>query len=211
MSVDVIVLGAGGHARVVIDALQRLGARIVGVVADEVSASWPHNLAPLLGDEAWLARHPRAGIALANGVGGLVPMGNRASLFLGLKRAGFSFFTVVHPRAIVAEAASIGEGSFVAAGAIVQAGARIAANCVINTGAIVDHDCRLSDHAQIAPGAVLAADVKVGAGAYVGAGATVLQGRTLGEACQVAAGAVVVKDVAPRALVLGVPARERRA
>jgi len=206
MSVDVIVLGAGGHARVVIDALQRLGARIVGVVADQVSASWPRDLAPLLGDEAWLARHSRDGIALANGVGGLVPMGNRASLFLGLKRHGFSFLTVVHPRAIVADAASIGEGSFVAAGAIVQAGARVAANCII-----VDHDCRLADHAQIAPGAVLAADVKVGAGAYVGAGATILQGRTLGEACQVAAGAVVVKDVAPRALVLGVPARERRA
>src|SRR5262249_8966302 len=99
MSADVILLGAGGHARGVIDALQLLGGRIAGVVADEVSPSWPRDLAPLLGDEAWLTRRARDGIALANGVGGLVPMGNRASLFLGLKSRGFSFLTVVHPRA----------------------------------------------------------------------------------------------------------------
>jgi acetyltransferase-like isoleucine patch superfamily enzyme len=159
----------------------------------------------VVGDEAWLTRRSREGIALANGAGGLVPMGNRASLFLGLKSHGFSFLTVVHPRALIADAASIGEASFVAAVAMVQAGARVAANCITNTGAIVDHDCRLADHAQIAPGAVLAADVKVGAGAAI------LPGRTPGEARQVAAGTVAVNDVAPRALVLSVPARERRA
>lgn len=210
MSNGVIVVGNGGHARVVIDALQVLGIPIAGVVAESASSRDRGTGMPLLGDDAWLARRGPREVRLVNGIGGIVPMGRRAEIFDDLKRQGFTFVTVIHPTATIADGTNnIGEGSFIAAGSVVQVGARVGLNCVINTGAIVDHDAVVEDHAQVGPGAVLAGEVTVRKGAYVGAGATVLQGRTLGEACQVGAGAVVTKDVAANKLVLGVPAREK--
>lgn len=204
---DVFILGAGGHASVVIDALEKLKIKIAGVVGPRDDCR--DSGLVLLGDDEWLRKRGPKGVTLVNGLGGLTPFGDRSKKYELYKSEKFSFLTVIDPNAIVSKHASIGEGSFIAAGAVVQTQARIGQNCIVNTGALVDHGCLVEDHVQIAPGAVLAGDVTLRRGVYVGLGAKILQGKHVGELSQIAAGAVVVRNIQPRMLALGVPAREQ--
>jgi UDP-perosamine 4-acetyltransferase len=206
MSSRIVVLGAGGHARVVIDALQCAGADVSGIVA-------PAPAEPVLGvtwlgtDESLLAGAERP--RLANGIGSVDASPTRAALFDRFVAAGFTFVNVIHPSATVARSARLGAGVQILAGAVVQPGAILGTNVIVNTRASVDHDCVVGDHAHIAPGATVSGDVTIGTGAHVGAGATVLQGRAIGARAVVGAGAVVDRDVPAGVVVVGVPARAR--
>lgn len=205
-----VILGGGGHARVVIDSLQAAqGIRVHGVV-DPDSSLWGTTLleVPILGGDDLLAALLREGVGrFIVGVGGTGDNRPRQRLFELALRHGLRPLTVIHPAAIVSRWAMIGDGSQLLPGSVVNAGAELGVNVIVNTGSIVEHDCRIGDHVHVATGAVLASTVRIGPRAHIGAGATLRQGIVIGADAVVGAGAVVVKEVAPGQVVVGVPAR----
>ena len=207
MTLPVIVLGAGGHAAVVVDTLLDCGMRLLGLVDPAPPAGRDAILGvQVLGDESVLERYSPQDLQLANGVGGATGAEARRAAYERLAGRGFRFVTVVHRFAYVARGAALADGVQVMAGAIVQPFAAIGPNTIVNTRASIDHDCVVGAHVHIAPGATLSGGVSVGDGAHVGVGATVKQGVTIGAGALVAAGAVVIRDVAAGARVMGVPA-----
>lgn len=189
----VAVFGAGGHAKVVVDAIERNAGFAVACVVDDN----PQPGAMVLG-------HPVAGgrealLARRGAIDGvIVAIGdNRARMEVArwLEAEGFALQKVVHPAAVVAPSAMIAAGTLVMPGAVVNAEARIGANAIINSGAVVEHDCVVGDGVHVAPGAVLCGGASVGAGTLVGAGAVVLPGVKVGPALLVKAGTVAVRNV----------------
>ncbi|MNX97894.1 putative acetyltransferase EpsM [compost metagenome] len=209
MNREVLLLGAGGHARVIIDTLQCLGVSILGVLDAAVEMHGQSILGvPVLGGDDLLADFSPSSVELVNGLGSIANTTARRGLFHRQKSQGFRFSTVVHPSAVVSPQAQLLEGAQVMAGAVIQTGCRIGVNVLVNTGALVDHDCTIGDHVHLAPGVTLSGGVEIGDGVHVGTGATIIQGRHIGNESLVAAGAVVVDHVAMKTLVMGVPARE---
>lgn len=205
--VRVILLGAGGHAKVVLDALQSRNIQIAGVadprLASECARTW--RGIDVLGDDEAVLALPPDGVCLVNGIGS-VPGGTsnlRHSVFSRYSQAGYQFLTVIHAHSFVSASASLGEGVQIMAGAVVQADVTIGANTLINTSASVDHDCTLGSHCHIAPGTTICGGVNIGDAVHVGTGASVVQGVSLGTASLVGAGVTVRKDVAPGTRFVG--------
>ena len=191
-ALPVIVLGGGGHARVLLDALELLSVKVLGV-----TDAFPNDLdrsqlkVKILGmDEAVLKYGPEE-IRLVNGLGSIGDTAKRTKLFNVFKNKGYQFAGVVHPSAVLAKDVQLSEGVQVMAGAVVQTGCRIGRNVVINTRASVDHDTILEDHVFVAPGVTLSGGVFVGEGSHVGTGATLIQGCRLGKNCFVNARSIV--------------------
>lgn len=211
MSAPVIIVGAGGHARVVTDALLARGTRVLGFTEANPARHRTEVLGlPVLGDDSVLVRYKPDEVRLVNGIGGVGRRGDTSARRTAQRRfveSGWQFATVVHPDAIVSPHAHLGGGVHVLAGAIVQPGARIGDGCIVNTGAIAEHDVVLGAFTHLAPGAVVCGDVVIGTDSHIGAGAVVRQGLRLGASTVVGAGAVVVKDCEGLCLLIGVPAR----
>lgn len=204
---DLVMLGAGAHARVLLSALRLTGHRVVGcIAADGPDGNWPKEIAYLGPDSALRSLDPGP-IALVSGIGGVGSNARRRLIFERAKAAGFAFHSVVHPHALVADDVEIGEGAVIMMGAILQAGCIVGPNAIVNTGAIVDHHGRIGAHAHIAPGASLSGNVRIGDGAHVGTGASVIQGVSIGEDAVLGAGSVVIADIPARGCFAGVPAR----
>lgn len=209
MTRPVIILGAGGHAKVLISALRLQSVPMLGATdADGGKRGQLLLDVPVLGDDEEIMKHGAETIFLVNGVGAVRVDPLRSLLFERFSGRGYKFVNVIHPSAVVCADATIAEGAQVMAGVVIQPGCNIGKNAVINTGATVDHDCYIGDHVHIAPGVTLSGGVRVGEGSHVGVGATVIQGVTIGRTCTVAAGAVVVRNVPDGATVAGVPAKE---
>lgn len=209
MNQPLIILGAGGHARVVATVARRCGWQVVAIL-DRVGAAKPEEIDGILvsGPYAEASRHRAAGVrhaALAIG-----DNDERAALFSQLSQEGFLFPGLQHPSAIVEDNARIGEGTLICAGAIIGAMARVGRNVIVNTGAIVDHECEIGDHAHLAPGCRLAGRVRVGEGTMVGIGTTVREKIRIGSRSTVGAGSVVVADIPDRVVAFGCPARVMR-
>lgn len=208
MSLPLIVLGAGGHAKVLLDALLASSARIIGIVDPEPALAGATLLGvPVLGGDEIVAGHAPGAIRLVNGLGSVGYPARRQALFDRFKEQGYAFASVIHPGAIVAADTILGEGVQVMAGAVIQPGCRLGRNVIVNTRAAVDHDCGIGDHVHIAPGVTLSGGVRIGASSHVGTGATVIQGICIGERSLVGAGALLVKDVPAGVTVVGVPAK----
>src|SRR5262245_56695603 len=178
-----IGIGAGGHARMLLESLQgRDDVEIVGLLDADPAMKGRQVLGvPVLGGDEMLAGLARGGVRHAFlGVGAVGDNSRRRKVFESVRELGFEFIAVIHPTAILSPSAEIGGGTCVFPGAIVGAGARLGSNVIVNTGAIVEHDCSLGDHVHVASGAVLAGGVSVDEGAHVGAGATVKQGVRIG-------------------------------
>lgn len=205
-----VVLGAGGHAKEVIEAMRACGIADPYAVLGHNSRLRGKDVlgAPIRGDDGVLPQLLSEGVTcFVVGLGGVGDNKPRQRLYeIGL-HYGLRPINVVHPSAICSPSARVGEGTVLLAGSIVNAGVVIGANVIVNTGAIIEHDCVLGDHVHVATGARLAGTVRVEKGAHVGIGATIRQCLTIGEGAIVGAGAVVVKDVAPGSVVVGVPAR----
>ncbi len=203
---EIVVYGAGGHARVLIDVLRLNNADFRGKVVDDDPSLHGRSSDGFVILPATELTDP-VSCRLANAVGSAGLPGSRQAVFQQMRAKGFAFAVVTHPSAVVASNATIGEGAQLMAGSIVQPGAEIGANTLINTRVSVDHDCVIGDHCHLAPGVTLSGNVTVGNGCHLGTGAVVIQGVTIGEGSFVAAGAVVTNDLPPGSAVRGVPAR----
>ena len=204
----VIVLGAGSHARVLVMALARLDARVLGLTDSDPTKTGTSILgAPVLGDDTIVGTHSPESVLLVNGIGAIGQTEARRDIHDRFSARGYRFATVVDPMARIAGPAEFAIGAQVLAGATVQLGARIGANSIINTNASVDHDCVIGAHVHIAPGATLSGGVHVGDGAHIGTGASVIQNIRIGAASVVGAGASVVRDLPDGVNAGGVPAR----
>lgn len=198
------VIGNGGHAKVVIDAIACQGLyQIAGVLSDSpdepaVLAEVSHH-GPVTRDLVQRLGVRQAVIA----VGDNLVRARIANMLDGCVR----FVPVIHPSATVASAASIGAGAVISAGSVVQAGAVIDDHAIINTAATVDHDCYIGEFAHIAPGCHLAGNVSIGRGTLMGIGSVAIPGVVIGPDAIVGAGSVVIRDVDPADRVAGVPAR----
>jgi len=206
-----ILVGAGGHALVLLDALALTRAVVLGLIDTDASAAGRQLLGyEVLGGDEVLRNHAPGTVRLVNAIGSTGSMERRRSVYESLRGAGHSFASVLHPSAVVSQHAVMAIGVQIMAGAVVQARARIGENTIVNTGATVDHDCTIGAHVHAAPGVTLSGNVQVGDETHVGAGATVIQGVRIGARCTVGAGAVVLSNVADGTRVAGVPARELR-
>jgi UDP-perosamine 4-acetyltransferase len=200
-----ILIGAGGHARVVIEAFRAMGGfRLVGLLDPRPPAATVLGL-EVLGDEAILPRLRREGIAHA-----FVALGaNALRLRLGaqLEDLGFVLPAAIHPAACVSPTARVEPGAVVMARAVLGTEGRAGRLAILNTGAVVDHDGNLGAACHVAPGCALAGNVSVGERALVGVGSAVRPGISIGADAVVGAGSAVVKDVPAGATVAGTPAR----
>ncbi|MDD1619892.1 MAG: acetyltransferase [Methylococcaceae bacterium] len=205
----VILLGSGGHARVLLGMLRRLDVEILGIVDPHRSAADEYLGVGILGGDEVIFAYAADRVELVNGIGSLPgDAGLRKQLFKQFyEQHGYRFKTLIDPRAFVATDTKLAEGVQLMAGVIIQAGAQIAKNCIVNSGAIVEHDCRIGCHSHIAPGAVLSGGVEVGDNAHIGTGAMVIQGIRIGEGSVIGAGSVVTRDVGCRQIVY--PARSQ--
>ena len=207
----VLVVGAGGHAKVLLSALTRLRVEVLGLVdSDPAKASNTVLGVPVLGDDQHIVSRSPDSILLVNGVGSVGPTLARRAVYQRFVAQGYRFATVVDPLSLIAGPVTFGRGAQVLAGAVLQPGVSLGDNCIVNTRASVDHDCIVGAHVHVAPGATLSGDTTVDEASLIGTGAIVIQGLRIGRESTVAAGAVVVSNVPDGVTVAEVPARAIR-
>jgi sugar O-acyltransferase (sialic acid O-acetyltransferase NeuD family) len=206
-----IILGAGGHTRVLLDCLlQTPNVEIAGILDPDPELIGKSLFEiPVLGNDDLLSSVKAKGVRFfVIGVGGTGNNRPRMKLFELAIKHDLIPLTVRHPNAIISNRSKVGVGCQLLPGCIVNAGTQLGFNTIVNSGAIVEHDCVIGNHVHIATGATLASSIHVGDGAHIGAGAIIRQCIQIGEYVIVGAGAVVVKDVPGHTTVIGVPAKE---
>lgn len=204
---DVVIVGAGGHGRVVLDILmQNRQHRVIGFLDSNASLHGRRmDGKPVLGD---MSLAPKlAGRGIEGAVVAIGDSGVRRAFAEELEAGGLELINAIHPSANLAHNVTLGRNLVIAAGALVCAHCQIADSVILNTGCIVDHESRIGTAVHVCPGARLAGRVVVDAGAFIGIGATVIQSVRIGSEAIVGAGAVVIQDVEPMSTVVGVPAR----
>lgn len=202
MKIDVV--GAGGHAKVILALVQAAGHEVGIVAVSDPSQAEPSVLGHKVQGMDVLRADDDRGVMVAIGHNAV-----RARVADELASRGLRFATLIHPTAWVAPTARIGEGTVIFAGAVVQPDVVIGPHAIINTSASVDHDCVIGAYAHLAPGTHLAGDVHVGERAFLGAGVSVIPGVSIGARSTVGAGAAVVRDIPEDVTAMGVPARVR--
>lgn len=204
----VLILGAGGHGRVVLDILlQAKSHDVVGFLDNNRSIHGRRvDGLPVVGSIVELGKHA----AEASASAAIVAIGDngvRRGLARDVESAGLELVSAIHPTATLARNAMIGRNVVICAGVVVCAHCQVGDSVILNTGCIIDHQTMIGEGSHICPGARIAARVKVESGSFIGIGATIIPKITLGCECIVGAGSVVLEDVASLGTVVGVPAR----
>jgi sugar O-acyltransferase (sialic acid O-acetyltransferase NeuD family) len=196
MNEGVLLLGAGGHASVLLEILIEQKINVLGYVSPTAAANQTlfSNLHWFKSDEDIL-QFDNSIIKLVNGIGSLPGNTVRADLYHQYKKLGYSFATVIAQKADVSKYACIEEGVQVMRGAIIQTGASIGYNSIVNTGAIIDHDCSIGSNNHIAPGTTISGQVTSSSNVHFGTGSSVIQSIDINENAVIGAGAIITKNV----------------
>ncbi|OVE81676.1 sugar acetyltransferase [bacterium K02(2017)] len=196
MEDGIIILGAGGHGVVLLDALMECQQKILGFVDPNKDLHGKTIMGyKVLGDDSILESYDSSKVGLVNGVGSTHEMSLRKSIFVKFKGLGYHFATIVHPSAIISKSVKLAEGVQVLAGCVIQVNASIGENTIINTKTSVDHDCVIGSHIHLAPGVTVSGNVTIKESVHVGTGACIIQDINIGSKCLIGAGSVVIKDV----------------
>ncbi len=208
MSKKIYVLGAGGHASVLVDILKQNEFAISGLFSPDIDFEREvlSGIA-IFENEDEIFKSSNDAIQIVNGLGSLPGSELRTKLYDKFSEKGYSFLEVISKQAIISEFATLGKGVQVMPGAIIQAGAVIGDNSIINTGAIIEHDCIIGAHNHIAPGVTLSGQVKTGDFVHIGTGANVIQSVTIGDKAIISVGANVTKDISLEGTVFGAKAK----
>lgn len=201
---NLIIIGAGGYAKSVLDSVDYMNFKMTGYIDDIKPVGTIHQGYPVLGSGIECLENPADYVFF-------IAIGNnykRKVWFDKLKERNLSLINVIDKSALVSNAATIGEGSFIGKLAILNHGSSVGDNCVINTRALIEHGCKINNHVNISTNATLNGDVVCEEGSFIGSG-TVINGQlTIGEWALVGSGAVVINDVDKNKTVVGVPAKE---
>ena len=197
MKEKIILIGGGGHCKVIIDTIINGRKYDIEGITDKVLTKGTRILGfPVIGPDEILPKIFNEGIKNAFiSAGSIGDCTLRRKLFSMAKDIGFNFPVIRHPKAVVAVDVKIGAGTFVAASATINPGTIIGRHAIINTSASIDHDCEIGDFVHIAPGATLSGSVKIGEETHVGTGSSVIQRLRIGKKCMVAAGRTVRHDM----------------
>ena len=200
MKKQIVLIGGGGHCKVIIDAIKLKNKfSIYGITDFKLAKKTKILGVPVLGKDDMLLEIFKKGIKYAFiSVGSVGDCSIRKRIDKELVKIGFKLPVIIHPRAIAAKDAEIGEGTFVAAGAVINPGTRIGRNAIINTSASIDHDCEIGDFAHIAPGVTLSGGVKIGSETHIGVGANIIQYVKIGSGCMIKAGALLTDNLDDR-------------
>jgi len=211
VSIPIIILGSGGHAKVLIDVLRIRDIKVVGITSIELQdINKKLNGINVIGNDEAIFRYSPESVHLVNGIGYTGKTEKRRELFDFFKGKGYSFAGVIHPSAVVSLDVQMDEGVQVMAGAVIQTGSKIKKNTIINTKVSVDHDCVIGSHVHLAPGVTISGGVQVADDVHIGAGATIIQEIRIGKKCLIGAGSLVLNDVKDGVTVFGAPAREAK-
>ena len=195
-SQKIILQGGGEHARVVLDCLLDAGSQVVGIYDPAYSGE--------------LMGVPQRGVYDPNaepGAMAIIAIGDNQVRKKVVQRTKHGFANAIHASAVISRFSSYGVGNMILHRAVLQAQSSVGNHVIVNTGAQVDHDCRVEDFVHLAPGVILCGNVKIGEGAFIGAGAVILPGRTIGAWATIGSGAVVTRDIPDFAVAMGNPAR----
>ena len=207
----ILLLGAGEHCKVVIDAIEAQNKyEIAGIIDLSAKVGSFVNGYLISGIDDQLERYfledkIKNCIVTAGTIG---DCSLRVKLFEKAKIIGFNFVNVIHPSAIISKSVLLGLGVFINAGVIINSDAKIGDNCIINTGSIIEHDCVIDKNVHISPGCVLSGGVTVGEKTHIGTGTIIIQHRTVGSDSLIGAGSNVVKNIASGVLAYGNPCKE---
>lgn len=195
----VVIIGAGGHAKVVLDILRASGQEIAGFYDDHPEAKLEDL--PLLGKikEISYSEHQH-----------IIAIGNnnvRETIATQLSQMSCKIGSAIHPSAVIGSHVTIGDGTVVMANSVINHSAVIGDHCIINTAATVDHDCKISDFVHLSPGVHLAGNVSVRSNAHIGIGSSVIQSVKVGVGAVIGAGAAVIHDIPDHTVAVGCPAK----
>ncbi|MDP1574192.1 MAG: acetyltransferase [Coxiellaceae bacterium] len=204
MNKPLYILGAGGHAKVLLEALGNNITGFLEIDLDLIGKKYVDKTVFL--QEAILKKQAPNKIMLVNGLGSVGLPILRRRQYEECKEKGYQFLSVFHRTSYFSEDVVFGEGSQLLPRSVVLTGSKIGANTIINTSSSIDHDCIIGAHVHIAPGCVLSGNVSIGNGCHIGTGAKIIQGVSVGENVLIAAGAVVIHDIPANSRVAGVPA-----
>lgn len=201
---NLIIIGAGGYAKSVLDSVDYMNFRMIGYIDDIKTKGTYHQGYPVLGNTIDCIENPEQYVYF-------VAIGNNAkrkSWFDKLKERGLSLINVIDKSALVSSAATLGEGNFIGKLAILNHGSSVGDNCVINTRSLVEHGCCVGNHVNISTNSTLNGDVICEEGSFIGSGAVINGQITIGHWALVGSGAVVIKNVEEYTVVVGVPAKK---
>lgn len=204
MSKEVVIIGAGGHGKVIADIILKAGDKIKGFLDDSYPVKQYFIGYPILGKTSACKEIKDVAFVIA--------IGNSHIREKIVKEVGeLEWYTAIHPTAVVSSLdVSVGEGTVVMANAVINPGTHIGKHCIINSGAIVEHDNQISDYVHVSVGAKLAGTVSLGDRTWIGIGAVISNNISICEECMIGAGAVVVKDIERPGIYTGIPAKEKQ-
>lgn len=204
---NVIIIGAGGHAKVIADIVLKSGDVVVGFLDDNVEIDTviiKENNLKVLGkvDSCYNLQEK-------NDVEFVIAIGDNRIRQIISEKYDLKYYTAVHPTAVIGSEVSIAEGTVIMPNVCINCSSRIGKHCIINTGAIVEHDNEIDDFVHISPNATLAGTVKVGKATHIGVGAIIKNNISICERIIVGAGAVVVKNIEEPGIYVGIPATKK--
>ena len=205
----IVLVGAGGHCKVIIDIIKSVGEYdIIGVTDTTFRGQKLVLDIPIIGDDSILKKLYNDGVKNAFVcIGALQNIRLRDKIYNKLKDIGFNIPVLIHKDAIVSSYATIAFGTCVMPGAIINPGVSIDENCIINTGVVIEHDCKIQRNTHISPKACIAGGVKVGHDTHVGMGSCIIQALHIGNNVIIGAGAVVINNVVDNVVTVGVPSK----
>lgn len=199
MCKEVVIIGAGGHGKVIADIIEKSGDKIVGFLDDGTTQKEIFGY-PILGKSADYNKFKDKEFIIAIG-------NNLVRKKIACEYSGMRFYTAIHPSAVISRGVVIGEGTCIMAGCVINANAKIGKHAIINSGSVVEHDNNISDFVHLSPGAVLCGTVSVGECTHIGAGVTVKNNVSITGETVIGVGAAVVNDIEMPGTYCGVPAK----